>query len=162
MVETGNLVDCIVNLPSKLFLNTQIPAALWFLSRDRKNGKFRNRSGEILFIDARNMGELINRRTRVMSRKDIEKISGVYHNWRNPTGQYEDEKVFCCSVPLVKVKELDYVLTPARYVGLPDEEDVFDFNERFTALKAEFKRQLEEEKNLNDAIIDNLSRINLQ
>jgi type I restriction enzyme M protein len=159
MVETGNLIDCIVNLPTKLFLNTQIPAALWFLSRDRHNGKFRNRSGEILFIDARNMGELINRRTRVMSRNDIDKISVTYHKWRDHNGQYEDEKGFCCSVPVEKVKELDYVLTPGRYVGLPEEEDDFDFNERFTALKAEFMGQLEEEKRLNEAILANLKKV---
>jgi type I restriction enzyme M protein len=161
MVETANIVDCIVNLPTKLFLNTQIPAALWFLSRDRKNGKLRNRSGEILFIDARNMGELINRRTRIMSRKDIDKISGIYHNWRNLEDHYEDEKGFCCSAPIEKVKELDYVLTPGSYVGLPDEGDDFDFNERFTSLKAEFISQLDEEKELNEAILENLSKIKI-
>jgi type I restriction enzyme M protein len=161
MVETGNLIDCIVNLPTKLFLNTQIPAALWFLSRDRKNGKFRNRSGEILFIDARNMGELINRRTRIMSKNDIEKISGTYHKWRNKKGKYEDEKGFCCSVPIERVKGLDYALTPGRYVGLPDEEDDFDFKERFTALKAEFMEQLVEEKKLNKAVLENLAKLKI-
>jgi type I restriction enzyme M protein len=162
MVETGNLIDCIVNLPTKLFLNTQIPAALWFLNRDRKNGKFRNRSDEILFIDARNMGEMINRRTRIMSRQDIKKISGIYHNWRNIDGSYADEKGFCCSVPVKKVKELDYVLTPGRFVGLPDEEDDFDFKERFTALKAEFISQLDEEKHLNEIIQTNFDKILLE
>src|SRR6056297_1577032 len=79
----ANLIDCIVNLPAKLFLNTQIPASLWFMSRNRTNGKFRNRSGEILFIDARNMGHLINRRTKVLSEEDIDEIAETYHNWRN-------------------------------------------------------------------------------
>ncbi|HEY3486721.1 MAG TPA: class I SAM-dependent DNA methyltransferase, partial [Gammaproteobacteria bacterium] len=83
LIEDGNLIDCIVNLPAKLFLNTQIPAALWFMSRDRKNGKFRNRSGEILFIDARNLGYLINRRTKAFTREDIKKIAETYHAWRN-------------------------------------------------------------------------------
>jgi type I restriction enzyme M protein len=161
MVEEGNLVDCIVNLPTKLFLNTQIPAALWFLSRDRKNGKFRNRSAEILFIDAREMGELINRRTRVLSHENIVKISDTYHNWRNKDGKYEDVKGFCCSVPLEKVKELDYVLTPGRYVGLADEEDDFDFKERFLSLKAKFEEQLVEENKLNELIINNLAKIEL-
>ena len=137
LVEKG-LIDCIVNLPAKLFLNTQIPAALWFVSRNRTNGSFRNRSKDILFIDARNMGYLINRRTRELSEDDITKISDTYHNWRNVEGQYEDIAGFCASVPISRVAELDYVLTPGRYVGLPDEEDDFNFEERFNALKNEF------------------------
>lgn len=161
LIEKGNLIDCIVNLPAKLFLNTQIPAALWFMSRNRTNGKFRNRSGEILFIDARNLGYLINRRTRELSAEDIEQIAGTYHNWRNPNGNYEDIKGFCCSASIERVKELDYVLTPGRYVGLPDDEDDFDFKERFSALKAEFEAQLVEESELNKAIVENLARIEL-
>lgn len=160
-IEDGNLIDCIVNLPAKLFLNTQIPAALWFMSRNRKNGKFRNRSGEILFIDARNLGHLINRRTRELSSDDIQQIADTYHNWRNPEGNYEDVKGFCCSASIERVKELDYVLTPGRYVGLADEEDDFDFKERFTALKAEFEAQLKEEAELNKAIAENLERVKL-
>ena len=159
LIEDGNLIDCIVNLPAKLFLNTQIPAALWFMSRNRSNGKFRNRSGEILFIDARNLGHLINRRTRELSEDDIKQISDTYHNWRNPDGNYEDVKGFCYSAPIARVKELDYVLTPGRYVGLPDDEDDFDFKKRFTALKAEFEAQLLEETELNREIIENLARV---
>ncbi|MCF8374646.1 MAG: type I restriction-modification system subunit M [Bacteroidales bacterium] len=158
LVEAG-LIDCIVNLPAKLFLNTQIPAALWFMSRNRNNGRFRNRSHEILFIDARNLGHLINRRTRELSPEDIGQIAGTYHNWRNPDGNYEDIAGFCSSTPITKVKELDYVLTPGRYVGLPDDEDDFDFNERFTALKAELEAQIQEEAILNKQITENLMRI---
>jgi len=157
----NNLIDCIVNLPAKLFLNTQIPASLWFMSRNRTNGKFRNRSNEILFIDARNLGHLINRRTRELSGEDIQKIANTYHNWRNPDGHYEDIPGFCASAPVNKVKELDYVLTPGRYVGLPDDEDDFDFNERFTALKVELEEQLKEEARLNEIILENLSKIKL-
>jgi len=157
----NNLIDCIVNLPAKLFLNTQIPASLWFMSRNRTNGKFRNRSNEILFIDARNLGHLINRRTRELSDEDIRKIANTYHNWRNPDGHYEDIPGFCASAPVSKVKELDYVLTPGRYVGLPDDEDDFDFNERFTALKVELEEQLKEEARLNEIILENLSKIKL-
>jgi len=142
-------------------LNTQIPAALWFMSRNRKNGKFRDRSQEILFIDARNLGHLINRRTRELSEEDIQKIAGTYHNWRNPNGDYEDIPGFCASASMEKVKELDYVLTPGRYVGLPDDEDDFDFNERFSKLKAEFEAQLEEEATLNRLIMENLGRISV-
>ena len=161
LIEKDNVIDCIVNLPAKLFLNTQIPAGLWFMSRNRSNGKFRNRSNEILFIDARNLGHLINRRTRELSEDDIQQIANTYHNWRNPDGNYEDIKGFCCSAPIERVKELDYVLTPGRYVGLPDDEDDFDFKERFTALKAEFEAQLIEEAELNKAIAENLALVEL-
>jgi type I restriction enzyme M protein len=160
MIE-ARLVDCIVNLPPKLFLNTQIPACLWFLSRNKANGKYRSRTDEILFIDARNMGHLINRRTREFSKEDIEKIASTYHNWRNPNGKYEDIKGFCCSASIERVRELDYVLTPGRYVGLPEEEDDFDFKERFTKLKAEFEEQLKEEARLNELIKENLKKVKI-
>ena len=331
----ARLVDCIVNLPAKLFLNTQIPASLWFLSRNKANGKFRNRIDEILFIDARNMGHLINRRTKVFSKEDISKIAETYHNWRkvqapqppkggvenfqvlneggvenfqvlteegerspsvlysadpalyekleaqakemrtNPTeaerllwgklrnkqlgvkfrqqhvinkfivdfcsiksdliieidggihknqieadsersrilesegykiirfrndevlnnvdnvilrikeasqratqplkggegkvksplgdlGAYMDIKGFCKSATIEEVSKLDYVLTPGRYVGLAEEEDDFDFNERFTNLKSEFEGQLKEEAELNKRILENLDKIKLK
>jgi len=158
LVES-QLVDCIVNLPAKLFLNTQIPASLWFLSRNKANGKFRRRVDEILFIDARNMGHLLNRRTREFSDEDILKIAQTYHNWRNPNGNYEDVKGFCNSASIERIKELDYVLTPGRYVGLPDDEDDFDFVERFTSLKAEFELQLKEEEKLNAMILENLKKV---
>jgi len=157
----ARLVDCIVNLPAKLFLNTQIPACLWFLSRNKANGKYRSRTDEILFIDARNMGHLITRRTREFSKEDIEKIASTYHNWRNPNGKYEDIKGFCCSASIERVRELDYVLTPGRYVGLPEEEDDFDFKERFTKLKAEFEEQLKEEARLNELIKENLKKVKI-
>jgi len=207
LIADGNLIDCIVNLPAKLFLNTQIPAALWFMRRGRSVeadlrvspddraivqkgthiigkgthiiGKGthigvplqKNRSGEILFIDARNLGHLINRRTKELSHEDIQHIADTYHAWRelpSPASgrggegmQYEDVKGFCASVPLSRVAELDYVLTPGRYVGLPDEEDDFNFAERFAALKAEFEAQLLEEAKLNKAIAENLVRVQI-
>jgi type I restriction enzyme M protein len=157
----ARLVDCIVNLPAKLFLNTQIPASLWFLSRNKSNGHFRNRVDEILFIDARNLGHLINRRTRQFSDDDIAKIAETYHNWRNLNGVYEDVKGFCKSATVAEVAQLGYVLTPGRYVGLPDDEDDFDFKERFTALQAEFAEQLKEEERLNRLILENLEKIAL-
>lgn len=157
LIADGNLIDCIVNLPAKLFLNTQIPAALWFMNRARSNGH--PRKGEILFIDARNLGHLINRRTKELSAEDIQQIAATYHAWRTGDGEYEDIKGFCASVSLERVAELDYVLTPGRYVGLPDEEDDFNFAERFTALKAEFEAQLMEETKLNKVIAENLARV---
>jgi len=167
LIDEG-LIDCVVNLPAKLFLNTQIPASLWFMSPNRKNGKYRDRSKEILFIDARNMGHLINRRTRELSNgekdpndNDIKTIAATYHNWRNPDGKYEDVKGFCMAAPITRVQELDYVLTPGRYVGLAEVEDDFDFKERFTSLQAEFESQLKEEKSLNQQILANLKKIKI-
>jgi type I restriction enzyme M protein len=151
------LVDCVVNLPAKLFLNTQIPACLWFLSRSKAKGR---RAGEILFIDARNLGRLINRRTRELAPEDIARIAETYHHWKNAE-PYEDIKGFCCSASIERVRELDHVLTPGRYVGLPDEEDDFDFAERFASLKAEFEAQLKEEARLNKQIEENLKKVKI-
>ena len=166
MIDAG-IVDCIVNLPTKLFLNTQIAACLWFLSKKRHgyNGD-RKRKGEILFIDAGELGHLINRRTREFSDEDIQKVSNTYHNWRKtpPKGEegYKDIPGFCASVSVKKIKELDYVLSPGRYVGLAEIEDDFDFGERFTELKAEFEAQIKEEKTLNKRILRNLSKIDYE
>lgn len=159
LIEQGNVIDCIVNLPAKLFLNTQIPAALWFMNRGRNNGNLRK--NEILFIDARNLGHLINRRTKQLSAEDINKVTDIYHAWRTGEGKYEDIAGLCASATLDRVKELDYVLTPGRYVGLPDDEDDFNFAERFNALKAEFTAQLVEEEKLNKAIAESLARLKL-
>jgi type I restriction enzyme M protein len=158
LVEAG-LIECIVNLPAKLFLNTQIPASLWFLRRRGSSPSGRLGGANILFIDARNLGHLINRRTLELSEDDITTVADTFHNWRNPNGDYQNIPGFCASTPYEKVKELDYVLTPGRYVGLADDEDDFDFNERFSALKAELEGQLKEEQALNKVILENLSKI---
>ena len=105
--------------------------------------------------------DLINRRTREFAEEDIAKISETYHNWRNPDGNYEDVKGFCNSASIERLRKLDYVLTPGRYVGLAVEEDDFDFNKRFTKLKAEFEEQLKEETRLNALIAENLGRVKL-
>ncbi len=174
LIEKG-LVDCIVNLPTKLFLNTQIPACLWFLSRNKTNGNFRKRENEILFIDARNMGVLINRKNRELTDKeyflkkegiekegDVELIANTYHNWRNPDGDYEDVAGFCKVATIEEVRKLNYVLTPGRYVGLADEEDDFVFEERFNSLKTELEKQIAEEGELNKKIAENLAKIILK
>ena len=151
----ADLMECVVNLPAKLFLNTQIPACLWFMRR----GKTR-RNNEILFIDARNLGHLINRRTKELTDDDIKKITDTYHNWQKEDDSYQDIAGFCKSVTKDEVARLDYVLTPGRYVGLEATEDDFDFAKKFTELKQDFSSQLEEEKILNDRILDNLAKIN--
>jgi len=107
------------------------------------------------------MGTLINRRTRVLTEQDIKKIAQTYHEWAKPQGKYEDIKGFCKSATLDEVRALDYVLTPGRYVGLLDEEDDFDFEKRFTQLKAEIMEQLKEEERLNKLILENLGKIEL-
>ena len=153
IIEAG-LLDCIVNLPPKLFLNTQIPACLWFLSRKKDH-----RKDNVLFIDARNLGYLINRRTRDFTDEDIAKIADTYHNWKDKNEGYQDVPGFCKSVTIDEIREKDYVLTPGRYIGLPEDEDDFDFAERFGKLKAELEEQMVEEMRLNDIIRDNLNKL---
>lgn len=167
IIEDG-LLDCIVNLPAKLFLNTQIPACLWFLSRNKSNGGFRNRKDEVLFIDARNLGFLVNRRTKDFTDEDLKKIADTYHHWRSSTGSatgkdghYEDIPGFCKSTSLEEIRQKDYVLSPGRYIGLPDDEDDFDFPERFAALKAELEEQMKEETRLNKLIMQNLAKLEI-
>ncbi len=156
IIEAG-ILDCIVNLPAKLFLNTQIPACLWFVRR-----KNEGRRDNVLFIDARNLGYLINRRTRDFTDEDIAKISGTYHNWRNKNDGYRDVPGFCKSVGLDEIREKDYVLTPGRYIGLPEDEDDFDFAERFGKLKTELEEQMREEVKLNEAIRKNLAKLEIK
>ncbi|MBO7422381.1 MAG: N-6 DNA methylase [Oscillospiraceae bacterium] len=92
----------------------------------------------------------------------IQEIAHTYHLWRDESAEYQDIPGFCASVPVSRVAELDYVLTPGRYVGLPEEEDDFNFAERFTALKAEFEEQLKEEERLNKVILENLGKIKIE
>ena len=170
LIDAG-LVDCIVNLPTKLFLNTQIPACLWFLSREKENNndapnglRKHPRRGKILFIDARNMGTLINRRTRELTGDDIKTIASTYHNWKAGKG-YKDVPGFCKSASISGdggVAALDYVLTPGRYIGLPDDEDDFNFAERVRTLTAELEAQMKESAELDKRISKNLARVELK
>lgn len=154
MVEAG-VIDCIINLPTKLFLNTQIPACLWFLNRDEN----RLRKGEVLFIDARNLGHLVNRRTREFSDDDLSSISETYHHWLNSRDEYDDIPGFCKSSSVANIAAMDYVLTPGRYIGLPDEEDDFNFAATMSNLQAELVQQMEDEQILNERIKINLFKL---
>lgn len=156
----ADLVDCIVALPSQLFFNTMISACLWFVSRDRENHKFRNRQGEIIFIDARKMGKMKDRRHRDLTEEDIKKISSTYHAWRGEDGEYKDVTGFCKSSILEEVRKQDYILTPGRYVGIPEEkDDGISFEEKMKRLTTELAEQMKESERLDEEIKKNLESI---
>lgn len=157
----AKLVDAILALPEKLFYSTQIPVSLWILNRNKKdNPKFREREDEILFIDARNLGTMVDRRHRELSEEDIKKISDTYHNYRNLNGQYEDIKGFCKAAKLEEVREHEYVLTPGRYVGIKEQEDDgIPFEEKMKALTSELGELFEKSRSLEDEIRKNLGGI---
>ena len=158
----AELVDCMVALPGQLFYSTQIPACLWFLARDRGNGKFRDRRGEILFIDARRMGRMVDRTHRELTDEDIARIVNTYHAWRHKEkpGTYADVPGFCKSAALEDVRSHDHVLTPGRYVGVEDQkEDDEPFEEKMNRLTAELREQFAEARRLDDAIETNLAAL---
>ncbi len=159
MIKAG-LVDCMVALPAQLFYNTMIPACLWFLARNKKNGKFRDRSNEILFIDARKLGTMINRRNKELSDVDIQKITSTYHSWRNLDGQYEDVAGFCRSATMEEVANNNYVLMPGRYVGSEAEEsDGGGFADKIIALTAKLAEQIDKGHTLEAELRKNLKDI---
>ena len=163
MVE-ADVVDCIVSLPGQLFYSTQIPVSLWFVSRNKKNGKglegkpLRDRSGEILFIDARKLGFMADRTHRDLSDEDIAKIAGSYHNWRGDgLGTYKDVQGFCKSARLEEVRSHGHVLTPGRYVGAEEvEEDGEPFEEKMKRLTVQLNEQFAESARLESEIRKNL------
>ncbi len=158
----ADLVDCMVALPSQLFYNTMIPACLWFIARDRKNHKFRDRRGETLFIDARKMGVMIDRRHRELTDEDIKKISSVYHAWRGEGGKYEDVAGFCKAAKLEEIRKNNHILTPGRYVGTEAiEEDAEPFEEKMKRLTTELAGQFERSHELEKEIRKNLEDIGL-
>lgn len=161
----ADLVECMVALPGQLFTNTQIPACIWFLTKNKKGGSSatqkgkRDRRGETLFIDARNLGFMKDRVLRDFTSDDIAKIANVFHAWQSGTG-YEDEKGFCFSAKLADMQKHDYVLTPGRYVGAADaEEDSEPFADKMQRLTAQLKAQFEESDRLEKAIKENLAGI---
>ena len=154
----ARLVDCIVSLPPQLFLNTQIPASLWFLRR----GKTYRRE-EILFIDARSLGHMVSRAQREFSREDIERIAGVYHNWRSEDDGYQDEVGFCQSVQIEEVAKHKYALTPGRYVEAAIEEESDEvFAEKMARLSAELGEQVKEGQKLDKEIKKQLKKVGVE
>jgi type I restriction enzyme M protein len=161
MIEAG-LVDCMVALPSQLFYSTMIPACLWFLSKGRAGDSagLRDRSREILFIDARNLGVMVNRRKRDLRDEDVALIAGTYHSWRKSEGGYVDAAGFCKSATLAEVAENNFVLMPGRYVGTEDvAEDVVPFAERMGVLTGVLSEQFARGKVLEGVIRENLGGI---
>jgi len=159
----ADLVDCMVALPGQLFYSTQIPACLWFLSKDKKNNRFRDRHGQVLFIDARKMGTLIDRVHRELTEEDVQKIASTYHAWRgdeSETNQYQDIPGFCKSTNFEEIVKHGHILTPGRYVGAEDiEEDDEPFEEKMGRLTAQLKDQMEKSKELDQAILKNLKEL---
>ncbi|MEU9069621.1 class I SAM-dependent DNA methyltransferase [Streptomyces sp. NPDC048306] len=166
----ADLVACMVALPSQLFRTTQIPACLWFLSKAKSPQGARrldDRRGEILFIDARTMGEMVDRTERVFTEADLAKIADTYHAWRGTASAreagltYEDVPGFCYSAGLEEVREYGYVLTPGRYVGAveAEEEDAEVVAERITALTAELYGLFDRSAALEKTVREQLGKI---
>ena len=186
----SDLVDAIVALPDKLFYSTGIPVSLWILNRNKKNNpKYRSRENEVLFIDARGLGEMMDRRHRELSDEDIRKIAATYHEWRtvqneklriegchserseesllpmvaeeeSTYGGYEDVKGFCYSATIEEIREHEYVLTPGRYVGIEEEEDDgIPFDEKMENLTSELSELFAKSRRLEEEVRKNLRGI---
>lgn len=158
----GDVVDCMVALPGQLFYSTQIPACLWFLSRDRRNHRFRDRRGEVLFIDARKLGQLVDRTHRELTDEDITRIANTYHTWRGEKGasEYADIAGFCKSASLDDVRKHSHVLTPGRYVGAEAQrEDSVTFDDKMKSLVDTLHKHQIEAANLDRQIEANLDSL---
>jgi type I restriction enzyme M protein len=161
-IVEADLVDCMIALPGQLFYTTQIPACLWFLSRDKANGQFRDRRGETLFIDARKLGSMTDRTHLDLLPGDVEKIAGTYHAWRGEpeTGEYTDVAGFCKSVAMEEIASHGFVLTPGRYVGAEEALDEDEpFEEKMQRLVAQLYQQFGEGERLEASITKNLASI---
>lgn len=150
----GDVVDCVVSLPGQLFYSTPIPVSLWIL----RKGKKQNSLGKILFIDARSLGEMVDRRVREFSEADIQRIAETYHKWRQGEG-YEDVQGFCKSATLSDVANEEYILTPGRYVGVEEKEDAGNFEERIAELTNDLSLLFEESNVLQNQIRQSLEEI---
>jgi type I restriction enzyme M protein len=156
----SDLVDCMIALPGQLFYTTPIPVCLWFVTRSKKADKrkgLRDRKGEMLFIDARKMGTLVDRVHRELTNDDLDLISDTYHEWRNTGGKYEDKPGWWKSATLDEIKSHGYVLTPGRYVGAEEvEDDGVPFEEKMAELSASLYQQFDKADQLEAVIRKNL------
>ena len=151
-----------VALPGQLFYSTPIPACLWFLAHDRQNGKFRDRRGHVLFIDARKLGRMVDRTHRELTDEDIVRIANAYHAWRGEkeAGEYADVPGFCKSTALEEIRKHSHVLTPGRYVGAEAQaNDGEPFEEKVTRLAATLREQQAAAAKLDAAIAANLKEL---
>lgn len=160
-----DLIDCMVALPGQLFYGTTIPACLWFAARDKsgkptRGGKpLRDRRGEVLFIDARKLGVMVDRTHRELTDEDVDRVSRTYHAWRGDerAGTYQDLRGFCKSSSLSAIRDHGYVLTPGQYVGTEDgERDVEPLGEKMDRLVDALQKQVAESHELDLAIKTNL------
>lgn len=159
----ADLVDCIIILPKQLFYNTGIPACIWFLSRKRTGNGDRKRTGEVLFIDASDVGFMADRTHREFADTDIALIAETYHEWRKKNGAYQDTKGFAKSASIEEIQKHNYVLTPGRYVGIKAVEDEgIPFEEKILKLTTEFAEQMKEEEKLNAEIKKQLKKIGIE
>lgn len=156
----ADLIDCILMLPKQLFYNTGIPACVWFVSRNKKDGVHRDRSKEVLFIDASELGYMKDRTHREFTEEDIKKISGTYHEWKKKDNQYQDVKGYCKSASLEDIEKNNWVLTPGRYVGIEDEvDDGIPFEVKMNKLVKELKLEMDEGKVLDEKIKESLKEV---
>src|SRR5579885_767589 len=161
----ADLVDCMIALPPQLFYGTQIPACLWFLARNKTNGKFRDRRRKTLFIDARKMGYLVDRVHRELSDDDIRKVAATYHAWRGEkdAGKYKDVPGFCKSATTDEIVSHGFILTPGRYVGAEEpEDDGESFEDKMKRLMATLSEQFQESAKLERAIRANLKGLGFE
>ncbi len=158
----ADLVDCMVALPGQLFYSTPIPACLWFVARDRKDGRFRDRRGHVLFIVARKLGRMVDRTHRELTDQDVALIANTYHAWRGEegAGTYSDVPGFCKSQTLEEVGKHGYVLMPGTYVGTETQEDDGEpFEEKMRRLVATLREQQAEASKLDAVIAANLKEL---
>lgn len=158
----ADLVDCIVSLPGQLFYTTQIPASLWFLSRNKAQQGMRNRKGEVLFIDCRKLGVMTSRVNKELTDDEVKEIGRLYHAWRGEkdNGTYEDKAGFCKSVKIDEIEKSGWLLTPGRYVGaveVADDEELF--SDKIFKLTSKIQKSFEKSEILKNEIQTNLRKL---
>ncbi|RMF97968.1 MAG: SAM-dependent DNA methyltransferase [Candidatus Schekmanbacteria bacterium] len=160
----ADLIDVIIACPAKLFYNVSLPVSLWFISKNKDNGRFRKRSGEVLFIDARDLYQQISRKQAILTDEHIQKIAGTVRAWRGEkeVEKYEDIPGFCKAATIEEIRKNGYVLTPGRYVGIPPEpDDGVPFEEKMKKLTSELKQYFEEGRKLENVINDAIESLKI-